>query len=351
LLMAVGVAMVYSTSSVIAMGAFGDAEHYLVRQTCYALAAFGVIVAVARTPYRFLRRLAYPLMALVFLMLVAVLVPGIGQKIGGARRWLPLGPVRFQPSELAKVVAVLYLAHSLTKKEQMIRSFKVGVFPHLLILGMIGGLILVEPDLGSVVILALTAAVMLFLGGARLSHLLALAATTAPFAVIYVQSNPYQVNRIKAWLNPWEHAEGIGWQLVQSYLAFASGGLAGAGVGGGKQKMYFLPEAHTDFIFAAMAEEWGLLATVFVLGAFAILFWGAISVARRTADRFAMLLALGVGCLLTMEALVNIAITVGLLPTKGLVLPFLSYGGSALVADAFALGMLVSVARHDRENG
>ncbi|MCA9771721.1 MAG: putative lipid II flippase FtsW, partial [Myxococcales bacterium] len=326
LLMAAGVAMVYSASSVVALSKFGDAEYYLWRQIVFAGIAMGTLFAVGRVPVERFRRLAYPAMIVVGLLLLAVLIDGVGIRVGGAKRWLPLGPIRFQPSELAKVAAVLYLAHSLAKKEDAVRSFKIGIVSHLAILGFLAALILIEPDLGTVVILAAVTTVMLFTGGVRPSHLLALALGAAPVAIYYIQGHAYQIRRLLSWLRPWEEADGAGWQLTQSYLAFASGGLGGAGIGGSKQKLFFLPEGHTDFIFAILAEEWGALGAVAVLAAFAIIFVGGVRVALRSPDRFTALLALGVGSLLAVQALVNISITVGLLPTKGLVLPFVSYG-------------------------
>jgi len=282
------------------------------------------------------------------LLLALVLVPGIGEKVGGARRWLPLGPVKFQPSEFAKVAAVLYLAHSLAKKEEAVATFRVGILSHFAVLGVVAGLIFVEPDLGTCVILGVVSMVLLFVGGVRPSALVAIGVGALPFALAYlvrIKGNSYQWDRIEAWWRPWEHARDSGFQLIQSLLAFTSGGWTGRGIGAGKQKMYFLPEAHTDFIFAVTAEEWGILGTALVLGAFATVLAAGTSVARRAGDRFAMLLALGLSSLIVLQALVNVSVTVGLLPTKGLVLPFMSYGGSALVANALAMGMLVAVAR------
>jgi cell division protein FtsW len=279
------------------------------------------------------------------LTLVLVLVPGLGVARGGARRWLHLGPLGLQPSEFAKLAAVLYLAASLTRKAGLLGSFRRGVLPHCLVVGLMGGLILLEPDFGTAALAAALLAVMLFAGGVPARLILAPLLMALPVAAYAVLREGYRVRRIFAFLNPELDPLGMNFQLKQSFIAFGSGGLWGRGLGESRQKMFYLPEAHTDFVFSVVGEELGLAGALLVLGLFAAVGVRGFRIALRHPDPFASLLAFGVTASLVLQAVVNVGVVLGCLPTKGLALPFLSYGGSAMIAALVQVGVLVALAR------
>jgi len=344
-LVALGFVMVLNTSYFYAQERFGDPYLFARKHlAAMALGALGMLVCW-RIPTHTLRRATYPLLLLSVAALVLVLVPEIGVVRGGARRWLKLGWLTVQPSEIAKLVTVLYLAHSLTKKGARVESFWTGYVPHLVIVGAVAGLVVLEPDFGTALLLAALVFVMLIANGARWGHLGLTASLVAPFAIFGAVTASYRWQRLTTFLDPWRDAQKSGFQLVQSLLAFGAGGAFGVGLGAGRQKMFYLPEAHTDFVFAVIGEELGLVGTLAVLATFALLAVGGFRLAFRHVDPYAANLALGITSMIVLQAGVNMAVTVGLLPTKGLALPFLSYGGSALVANMIEMGMLLSVAR------
>ncbi|HUE40183.1 MAG TPA: putative lipid II flippase FtsW, partial [Candidatus Binatia bacterium] len=309
-----------------------------------ALGAAAMLVCW-RIPTHTLRRATYPLLLLSLTALALVLVPQIGTVRGGARRWLKLGILTLQPSEIAKLASVLYLAHSLTKKGLRVESFWTGYAPHLVIVGLLAGLVVLEPDFGTAVLLGTVLFVMLVANGARWAHLGLTASAVVPFAIFGAVTASYRWQRLTSFLDPWRDAQKSGFQLVQSLLAFGAGGVFGVGLGAGRQKMFYLPEAHTDFVFAVIGEELGLAGTLAVLATFGLLAVAGLRLAFRHVDPYAANLALGLTSIVVLQAGVNMAVTVGLLPTKGLALPFLSYGGSALVANMVEMGILLSVAR------
>jgi cell division protein FtsW len=345
LLVGLGFVMVLNTSYFYAQEHFGDPYIFARKQfVAIALGSIGMI-GCWRIPTHALRRATYPLLVLALVALVAVLVPGVGVVRGGARRWLKLGLLTMQPSEIGKLSAVLYLAHSLTKKGERVESFWLGYLPHVVIVGLVAGLVVAEPDFGTAVLLAVVLFTMLMANGARWLHLAATASLVVPFAVFGAVTASYRWQRLISFLDPWRDAQRSGFQLVQSFLAFGAGGAFGVGLGAGRQKMFYLPEAHTDFVFAVIGEELGLLGTLSVVAVFCALAIAGLRLAARHVDPYAANLALGLTSMIVLQAGVNMAVTVGLLPTKGLALPFLSYGGSALVVNMLEVGMLLSVAR------
>jgi cell division protein FtsW len=347
-LVALGTVMVFNTSFFHANERFGDPYLFIRRHlVAVAIGTLGLVVA-RRVPTRVIRRFTYPLLALLVVALVAVLVPGIGLTRGGATRWLPVGPLTVQPSELVKLAVVLYLAHSLAKKGERIRVFATGYLPHLVIVGGIALLVVLEPDYGTAVLLSAVLFLMLVAAGARASHLAGTVALALPLLVVGAMSAEYRMRRILSFLDPWQDAQASGFQLVQSLIAFGSGGLFGVGLGAGQQKMFYLPGAHTDFVFSVIGEELGLVGALSVLVAFAVLAVGGIRIAWRHPDPFASHLALGLTTTIVLQAVVNMGVAVGLLPTKGLALPFLSYGGSALIVTLIQVGILLSIAREAR---
>jgi cell division protein FtsW len=347
-LVTLGFVMVFNTSYFYAQERFGD-PYLFTRKHLFAIAVgLAALILARRLPTRRLRALTYPVLLATIAALALVLVPDVGVARGGARRWLALGGVSLQPSELAKAAVALYLAHSLTKKGEKVESLWTGYLPHVLVVGAIAGLIVVEPDFGTAVLLLLFLVVMLVAGGARWSHLGATALLLLPVGVFGAVTADYRWQRLLSFVDPWQDAQRTGFQLVQSLLAFGAGGVTGVGLGAGQQKRLFLPEAHTDFVFAVIGEELGLVGTLGVVAVFALVAAAGYRLAWRHPDPYAAELALALTTLVVLQAAANMAVAVGLLPTKGLALPFLSYGGSALVASLAEMGVLLSIAREAR---
>ena len=343
-LVAIGAVMVYSASAIPASQSrrLGSDEFYYLKRQLVAAAIGGALLAGAlKLGHRRVAALAYPALLAAFALLL--LVPLVGKAAGGAQRWLALGPLQFQPSEAAKVALVLYLARSLARKQDKIRMFSIGLLPHLLVTGALVGLCLWQSDLGTGVILFLVLFAMLFAAGARVSYLIAAAAVAAPVAWHLVKSTPYRYLRVVAYLDPERYRSGPGYQLWESLLGTANGGFLGQGLGQGKGKLFYLPAAHTDFIAAVIAEEAGLLGMILLLALYAVVVWRGLRAALRASDAFGCYLALGVTTLVGAQAIVNLAVVFGLLPTKGLTLPFVSYGGSSLMTLLAATGILLSV--------
>jgi len=338
-----GVVMVYSASAVYAGARLGDGLWFFKRQLAGAGLGLLALLVAMRIGYRRLEKLATPLLLLALLLLVLVHVPGMGRAAGGARRWLALGPVQFQPSELVKLALVLWLARSLSRKQERIRVFSAGLLPHLLVVGVVAALLLSEPDFGTTVVVASLTFALLFIAGARLAYLASGLALAAPIAAFLVWSSRYRLQRVLAFLDPWADPRGHGYQAVESLLAFGAGGTFGVGLGGSHQKLFFLPAAHTDFILSIVGEELGFLGVSAVLLLFAVLVWRGLKAAQAAPDPFGCYLALGMTLLLALEALVNAGMALSLLPTKGMALPFLSYGMSSVVASLLAAGILLSV--------
>jgi cell division protein FtsW len=344
-LVGLSVVMVFNVSYFYGQERFGDSLLFF-RKHLLSI-GLGTIVAVAasRLSSETYRRAAYPLLLVALVALVLVLVPGIGLARGGARRWLHLGPLSVQPSELAKFAVVLYLARSMVKKGDRLPSFRLGVVPHYLVVGAIAGLVLLEPDFGTAALAAGLLVIMLFVGGVP-ARLLALPAVGALPALAYVVWRaPYRWARIIAFLYPDRDPLGVNFQLKQSFIAFGSGGLWGVGLGESRQKMFYLPEAHTDFLFSVIGEELGLAGALLVLALFAIVGARGFRIAVRHPDPFASLLAFGVTLSLVLQGVVNAGVVLGCLPTKGLALPFLSYGGSAMIAALGQIGVLLALSR------
>jgi cell division protein FtsW len=338
-----GVVMVYSSSSIMAAKKYGDGFYFLKRQGLFAVLGCGVMALFMYLDYHRLRRLAVPFFLFCGLLLVAVLIPGIGSHAGGAARWIRLPGFSVQPAELAKLGMIIYMAHSLAKKRDKIRSFKLGFTPYMLVLALLLVLLLLQPDLGSALTLGAVAMIMLLVAGTRLSYLASVVILALPFLYFLVMSVDYRRRRILSFLNPWEDPSNSGFQIIQSWIAFGTGGLIGNGLGEGKQKLFFLPEAHTDFIFSVVGEELGFLGVLVVAAMLLLLVMRGIRAALNAPDDFGRFLAFGITLLLGLEAFTNMAVVMGMLPTKGLALPFLSYGGTSLLTTLMAVGILLNV--------
>ena len=341
-----GVVMVYSASAIIAADRFGDPFFFLKKQLFWALLGGGLLWAALRLDYRRLERLVVPLLVVSIALLVLVLLPPFGQAINGTRRWFRIGPLSFQPVELAKFALVLYLASFLTRRGEAIRSFWQGLFPILLVAGTMALLTFVQPDLGNSLALVVLTLVLAYLAGARVKHMAWVAAAALPLVALAVALKPYRWRRMVTFVNPWDDPQGSGFQIIQSFLALGSGGLTGRGLGGSKQKLFYLPEPYTDFIFAIVGEELGLLGALGVIALFAVLIWRGLRVGLRAPDPFGSYLALGLTVMLATQTLVNLGVVMGALPTKGLPLPFVSFGGSALLMTMFSAGVLLNISQH-----
>ena len=345
-LVALGVVMVFSSSASLAAHRYQSETFFLKRHAVRVLLGALALVLLARTDYRVLARFAPWALGGTVLLLGVLLA--VGGAVRGANRWLSLATVTIQPTEIARVACVVYLAKLLDRKGERMASFKEGVLPATLVLGLMAFLILCQPNLGSTIALLATGVVMLHLSGVRRRHLALLVIAGAVVAALAVSHNAYMMERVQGWLAQWGHgrsdALGKNWQVSQSILALGSGGVLGAGPGHGLQKVFFLPDPHTDFIFAVIGEELGLIGTAGVLLAFTVLFLRGLKVAAGAPDRFGYLLAAGLTVNLSVYVAMNIAVVTGVIPTTGLPLPFVSYGGSALVVNLGGIGVLLNVA-------
>ncbi len=344
-LCAIGLVMVYSSSAVAAGLNFKDTGFYLKRQLIAAAIGFAGMLFVLKVGYRRLAFFAWPILIFAVLGLIAVLIPGIGTVAGGARRWIRLAGFSYQPAEFAKLALVLYLAFSLAKKREKVRIFSIGFLPHCLITGFLALLLLREPDFGSTLVIGFVLCAMLFAAGTKMSYLVAAFFLAVPFAWHQVASSPYRMRRITAFLDPWATRNDVGYQVAESLMSIGSGGFGGLGLGDGRHKLFFLPEAHTDFIMAIIGEEFGFIGLFILLALFGVLLWRGVLASLNATEPFGAWLALGLTCLLGIEVVVNAGVTMGVLPTKGLALPFVSYGGTALIVNLIAAGLLLSVAQ------
>ncbi len=347
LLVGMGIVMVYSASSALALKKFGSDYFFLKRQALFSIIGIVVLVIFSYIPFRLYRLLTYPALAAALAMLLAVVLTGFGVTAGGSARWLQIGPLRFQPSELARMALVIYLAYSMSKKDELLRDFTVGFLPHLMVLGLFTVLLLAQPDFGSVVIFALLTWIMLFVGGCRISHLMSVILLLAPMAWLFMTRADYRVRRLMSFTDPWQYRADEGYQIVHSFMAFGTGGITGAGLGKGYQKLFYLPEPHTDFIFSVVGEELGLIGVMVVILLYGIMLMRGIRIARHTQDRFGALLAMGITVTLGLQVCINMGVTLGLLPTKGLTLPFLSYGGTSLLINMAAVGIMMNIGARD----
>lgn len=342
-LLGFGVVMVLSAGVVEANSTFDDPYHFVRRQALFALLAVFALWGVSRVDYHKLQLLTYPCLLLVAGLMVLT-VTSWGHESGGASRWIRVGPVNLQPSEMAKVSLVMWLAYSLNKKKERVRSFSIGMVPHLLMAGGLVIVCMVQPDFGSAAVIMFVTAAMLFIAGARLGYLAAVAALASAFALVAVRFTTYRWERILAWINMAEHRQDLAYQPFQAVMSFGSGGLLGVGLGQGKQVLY-LPEAHTDSISAIIGEELGFVGIAALALTYLFIVARAVKAALYADDEYGTHLAFGLAMLFGIQAVVNLAVAMAMLPTKGLALPFVSYGGSSLVVNAAAMGILLNISR------
>ena len=354
LILIIGLVMVASASISLADKTTGSPFYYLTRQLFFLAVGSGAGVLMYMLPLSWWQRSGYLLLMLAFALLVLVLVPGIGRRINGSMRWVVMGSFHLQVSEVARLLIFIYLAGYIVRRSEELASGLKGFMKPMLLVGCAGILLLAEPDFGATLVLTVTAMAMLFLGGARLRDFALCAGVGAMAFVALVLTSPYRLARLTGFLNPWQDPFDSGFQLTQSLIAIGQGQLFGVGLGESVQKLFYLPEAHTDFLYAVTAEEFGLVGSVVVITLYLALTWRAVVVGRRAVKRgqlFGAYLAYGIGIWIGLQAFINMGVNMGVLPTKGLTLPLMSYGGSSLIITCAAIGLLLRVDRETRESG
>ncbi|EAX46436.1 stage V sporulation protein E [Thermosinus carboxydivorans Nor1] len=345
-LLSLGIVMVYSSSAISAYVNFSDSYYFLKRQLLWASMGLIFMFAAMNVDYHVWRKLSKHILILTLILLVLVLLPGLGKVVNGARRWLGFGSFYLQPSEIAKLSMVMFCAHSLSKYQDKITSFIRGIGPHLLLLLLVFGLILKEPDLGTALVIGGTVFILLFTAGAKISHLASLGITGVVGVVIAIIVEPYRLRRLLAFSDPWADPLNSGYHIIQSLYALGSGGLFGVGLGRSREKFLYLPEPHTDFIFAILGEELGFIGTVTVIILFFLFAWRGFRVAILAPDIYGSMLAAGITTMIVLQALMNIAVVTASMPVTGIPLPFISFGGSALIFTLAGIGVLLNISRH-----
>lgn len=344
ILLAIGLAMVYSSSGIRALDALAEPRYFLIQQSIWAVVGLALMVVFARLDYHRYRAIALPVLIISIVLLVIVLVPGIGTRVGGASRWLRAGPIGVQPAELAKIALILYLAFWFATRSGMVGRWSVTL-PFIGITSLIVGLIVLEPDLGTAVVVVAIALSMYFVAGARLVSFAALATLAVVAVAALAVAQPYRLQRVLTFLDPWADPRGAGFQTIQSLYGLVLGGTFGEGLGAGKEKFGYLPAAYTDSIFAVLGNELGLIGTLSVVLLFLILGFKGIRIALRAPDTEGALLAAGITAGLGFQGWLNMAVVASLVPMTGITLPFISYGGSSLCVSLIAVGILLNVGR------
>jgi len=345
MLICIGIVMIYSSSSIYAWERYQDSFYFLKRHLSFLTAGLLLTFLAMLIDYRLFRKYARMLLWISFFLLIFVLIPGLGREVSGARRWFRFKFISFQPAEFANLALIIYIADFISRKQDKIKSLLEGFIPPVCVLGGICILILLQPDLGTTITLGTVVLIMLFVAGVSGRYILTLILCSLPAVYLLVFSVPYRRARILAFLNPWLDPKGMGFQIIQSQIAIGSGGLFGVGLGHSRQKLFYLPAAHTDFIFSIIGEELGLLGTLGVVALFMIFIREGLKIIKNAQDKFGYFLALGLVLMISLKAIINIGVSCGLFPTKGLPLPFISYGGSSLIFDMVSLGILINIAR------
>jgi cell division protein FtsW len=344
-LVCVSVVMVYSASALIALERFQQPYLFVTKQLMWAVLGVAVLSVVMRVDYRTYRneRLIWTMLGVVTLLLVAVL---FSAPINGSRRWFSVGPLGIQPSELAKVAAIFFTAMILERRMHRVNDFQYALLPIGIVVAVLVGLILIEPDLGTAVSLLAVVGVMIFIAGLHYRYLVGAVVLAMPTFYVLVWNVPYRRERIEAFLNPWADPLGGGFQIIQSMIAISTGGMTGKGLMAGVQKLFYLPEPHTDFIFSVVSEGMGLLGATLIVACFCIIAWRGLRAATHAPDAFGAFLAIGLTMMIVLQAFVNISVVMGLLPTKGITLPLVSNGGSSLLVNLLAVGVLLNISQH-----
>ena len=351
MLLTIGLIMVFSASAVVAEEKYGSLLYYSRKQILWGFLCILTIFIFSRTKYTNLSKKGFPIIGIV---VSSVLLIGLfvwGDVVNGARRWYSLGFASFQPSEISKIALIIYFADIFSRKGEILRNWKKGLLPHIIILCLIVIPILFQPDLGTAVMISMIISIMAFLSNIRFKHVLAGVTFLVPAAFIKIHSSDYQTSRISSWLDNLTNPLGSGHQIKQSLIGLGKGGILGSGIGASKQKFFFLPDSHTDFVFSILGEEAGFIGTSIVLILFLIILWRGISISKHAPSAFAQFLAVGLTMHLVLYGFMNVAVVTMLVPTTGLPMPFISYGGSSLIGVGLSVGILINISRHTLQPG
>ncbi|HPB81455.1 MAG TPA: putative lipid II flippase FtsW [Spirochaetota bacterium] len=346
LMVGMGLAMSYSASANYALNTFNDPFYFLKRQFIWCVVGFAALLLFQQIDYRIYIRHTRVMLIVCFVLLIAVFIPGIGKSVKGSMRWIGFGIISLQPSEIAKIVVVMYLAKVFSSEDDGVANHVIQLLIPMLVVGVMFMIILMQPNFGTGIDILAVSVMILFVSGFPIVYILTLFILSIPMFYLLIYQVGYRRNRLLAYIDPWKDRFGIGYHIVQSFIAFKKGGLLGTGLGYGTQKLKRLPEPHTDFIFAVIAEEAGMLGTVFVLIIFGVFFWRGMIVSLNAPDEFGRLLSVGITLLIVVQAFINIGVVSGSLPTTGIPLPFISYGGSSLVANMIAVGILMNISKY-----
>ena len=351
-LLFIGLIMVFSASMTTSLLSYSDPYYFFKKQIIGVALSLVVFIIASSIKLDLVRGLSGKVLLLSVALLTVVFFPHIGRMVGGSYRWIDFGPIRFQPSELAKLSLIIYMAETLATHQHRAQNFWYGVVPFFLVVGVMGVLIIMEPDLGTALFLAMITFIMLFLGGRKISHLLMPLFAGVPILLflIFASGNQYWKSRLEAFIDPWKEPLGKGFQIIQSLIAIGSGGLFGRGLGESRQKFFYLPDRHTDFIFAIIGEELGFIGTLGVVILFGVLFWRGWLIAVRSVDDFQAMLAMGITLSILLQVIINMSSVLRILPVTGVPLPFVSYGNSSILMTMIELGLLFNIARQSQVN-
>ena len=346
ILLSIGTCMIFSSSFIMADKWYGDSYYFLKKQIIYAIIALIVLLFSMNIDYHFYKKVSIPLLIISIILLSAVFIPGVGRSAGGAVRWVKFGILSFQPSEIAKFALILYMSESMTRKGMNdLKTFAKGILPSLIVIGVIFVLILKEPDFSTALIILGISFVMLFIGGTKIIQLFTLMAAAIPMGALILLREEYRKVRLLAFLDPWKDPLDSGFHVIQSLVALGSGGMTGVGLAESRQKFFYLPDQHTDFIFSIIGEELGFIGTVFIVVLFVLLLWRGYRIAVQSTDNFACLLATGITFVIVFQSMINIGVVTKMLPTTGITLPFISFGGTSLIINMLCIGILLNISR------
>lgn len=349
ILVLIGIIMVFTSSAIMGEEKYHDTYYFLKKELGFFLIGIVGLFVTKSLSYKVYAKLVYPILGFTLLFMMLSFLPGLSHSAGGASRWIRVGGFTMQPSEVVKLAVVIFVAYIISKKGERIREFYKGYLPVVGIAGVFILLILAQKDLGTAFVLASVIFIMLFVSGTKPAYLLGTVLLALPVLYKLIFSVAFRRQRILAFIDPWKYQMDYGFQIIQSFIAFRSGGLAGVGLGESKQKLFYLPEAHTDFIFSVLGEEFGMIGVLFVVLLFLFFTFRGAKIAMKTKEPFGMFLALGITCLIGMQAFINFGVVMGILPTKGLALPFISYGGTSLIMSLVAVGILLNISTQTGE--
>jgi len=345
-----GAVMIYSASSIWANYKFEDSFYYVKRQMIFIVLGIFLMITISKIDYNIYYEKSNKILGICIILLILVLIPGIGSVRNGSRSWFGIGSLGIQPSEAAKLGMIIFTSKYLTNSSNFLKSYKYGVFPILGVLFLLFGLIMLQPDLGTGMILVVSIVSLLFIAGVNMKFFIGGGILGIIGVIILIVIAPYRMDRITSFINPWNDPLGTGFQIIQSLYAIGPGGLLGRGYLNSIQKQFYLPEPQTDFIFSIIAEEFGMVGTIFVVFMFSFIIYRGIKVALKTKDSFAKYLAFGMSFQLAFQALMNLMVVIGMIPVTGVTLPFLSYGGSSLLITLVSMGIILNISRHIKDS-